>query len=513
MREKSKTPPSLEPNRTRRHYGTAIAIAIPVAAILALYIWWPRSGKPALSGLTSKQAPVSKASPSAESSLPSHDLPAGHPGVDDSGSLLEQMKQTPSPDTADLSGRVATTKELEAQYATIAENQEQVNKIRSEVAKGAESKKKSEVQGAVERGKPLLSLLNLRLAAFQQDLTAARRARPNDPVVQWLTGELFLIVGGEPEDILPYLNRAASAHLEQPHLFVSLATVEFDLNHFQRAYSDASKAISMDPKGHAAWDIYSRAGFAEERFVEVLEKISRAFPEEAPDWAVVIRHSAEQLQKSWLQEMAQRKRDQRQGDLPLVRLVVEHRNFVGPADGNAEGSVKVVGRGDVLLELFEDQAPATVSNFVHLVETGFYDGTSFYWAEAGHMVVGGDPNTKNADPADDGLGGAGYRIPDEFNSPNARGHFRGTISMVQNAPGKASSQFFISLVPSPEFDGNTTAFGRVIQGQEVLDQVTEGRTNRNVGEFGKIIPGDRIVHAQVVRKRPHPYVVTKLNTT
>jgi len=420
------------------------------------------------------------------------------------------MKQAPSPDTADLSGRVPTTKELEAQYATIAENQEQLNKIRSEVARDAEAKNKSEVQRAVERGKPLLSLLNVRLAAFQQDLTAARRARPNDPVVLWLTGELLMIVGGEPEDVLPYLNRAASAHLEQPHLFVNLATVEFDENHFQKALSDASKAIAMDTKAQAAWDIYSRAGFAEERFAEVLEKIDRAFPGESPDWAVVIRRSAEQLQKSWLQELAQRKRDQEQGDLPLVRLVVEHRKFVGSSEGAADESVKVIGRGDVVLELFEDQAPKTVSNFIHLAETGFYDGTSFYWAEAGHMVVGGDPNTKNADPADDGLGGAGYTIPDEFNSPNARGHFRGTISMVQNAPGKASSQFFISLVPSPEFDGNTTAFGRVIEGQEVLDQVTEGRTNRKVGEFGKIIPGDRIVHVQVVRKRSHPYVVTKL---
>ena len=127
------------------------------------------------------------------------------------------------------------------------------------------------------------------------------------------------------------------------------------------------------------------------------------------------------------------------------------------------------------------------------------------------MVVGGDPNTKNADPADDGLGGPGYVIPDEFNLPGARSHFRGTISTVQNGPRKSGSQFFVTLVASPEFDGNSTAFGRVIQGQEVLDQVTEGRTNREVGQFGKIIPGDRIVHAEVIRKRPHAYLVTKIS--
>jgi peptidyl-prolyl cis-trans isomerase B (cyclophilin B) len=440
-------------------------------------------------------------------------LPPGHPGAGDNDSLLQQMTKDAGPDAADLSGPVATTAQLESQYSIIAESQEQLNQIRSEVAAAAESKNKAAVQQGVERGKPLMALLNTRLAAFQKDLTVARKARPNDPVVQWLTGELFIIVGGEPEDILPYFNRAIAAHLDRPHLFVSLAKVEFDLNHFQEAYRDAAKAVAEAPKGQDAWEIYARAGFALERFVEVLKNIDLTFPGDSPAWASLIRRSAEQLQKSWLRELSQRLRDQKKGDLPIVRLVIEHRKFAAPADGNAAESTKVTGRGEVEIELFEDQAPATVSNFIHLVETGFYNGTSFYWAEAGHMVVGGDPNTKNADLADDGLGGPGYNIPDEFNLPAARGHFRGTISMAQNGPGKAGSQFFITLVAAPEFDGNSTAFGRVIRGQDVVDQITEGRTNRDVGEFGKIIPGDLIVRAEVVRKRPHAYVVTKLTPT
>jgi cyclophilin family peptidyl-prolyl cis-trans isomerase len=289
---------------------------------------------------------------------------------------------------------------------------------------------------------------------------------------------------------------------------VSLAAVELDLNHFQAAYVAAAKAVARDPHGQAAWEIYARAGFAVESFVEILQKIGAAFPSDAPAWVSEIRRNAEQLQQSWMRETAQRQQDKRRGDLPLVRLVVEHRKFA--AEGSQTESVKTTGRGNVEIELFEDQAPATVSNFIHLVESGFYNGTSFYWAEAGHMVVGGDPNTKNADPADDGLGGPGYAIPDEFNSPKARGHFRGTLSTVQNAPGSAGSQFFITLVAAPEFDGYATAFGRVVQGQDVIDQITEGRTNRTVGQFGKIIPGDRIVRAEVLRKRPHRYVVTKL---
>ncbi len=500
------------PNPTSHRIRQAVSLALPIAAaLIVVYVWWPHTNKPAAPDLPNAQSePASQAATPPGNSPSPHDLPPGHPGASDSDSLLQQMTKDTAPDTTDQSGPVATTAQLESQYSIIADSQEQLNKIRSEVTAAAESKNKAAVQQGVERGKPLMALLNARLAAFQKDLTVARKARPNDPVVQWLTGELFMIVGGEPEDILPYFNRAIADHLDRPHLFVSLAKVEFDLNRFQEAYRDAAKAVAEAPKGQDAWEIYARAGFAMERFVDVLKNIDLAFPGDSPPWASLIRRSAAQLQKSWLRELSQRLRDQKKSDLPVVRFIVEHRKFASPADGNTAESTKVVGRGNVEIELFEDQAPATVSNFIHLVETGFYNGTSFYWAEAGHMVVGGDPNTKNADPADDGIGGPGYNIPDEFNLPAARGHFRGTISMAQNGPGRAGSQFFITLVAAPEFDGNSTAFGRVIRGQEVLDQVTEGRTNHEVGEFGKIIPGDLIVRAEVVRKRPHAYVVTKL---
>ena len=507
--------PSPGPGPTPHRFRQAVSLALPIAAaLIILYVWWPHTSKPVAPDLPSPQSePASQASTPAESSPSPHDLPPGHPGAADSDSLLQQMGKDNESDAADQTGPVATTAQLEAQYSVIADNQQQLNQIRREVTAAAESKNRAAVQQGVARGKPLMALMNARLAAFQKDLTVARKARPADPIVQWLTGELFIIVGGEPEDILPYFNRAVAAHLDRPHLFVSLAKVEFDLNHFQEAYRDAAKAVAEDPKGQDAWEIYARSGFAMERFVEVLKNIDLTFPGDTPPWATTIRRSAEQLQKSWLHELEQRLHDQRQGNLPVVRLIIEHRKFAAPGDGTQAESTKVVGRGEVDIELFEDQAPATVNNFIHLVETGFYNGTSFYWAEAGHMVVGGDPNTKNSDPADDGLGGPGYAIPDEFNLPSARGHFRGTISMAENGPGRAGSQFFITLVAAPEFDGNSTAFGRVIRGQDVIDQITEGRTNHDVGEFGKIIPGDLIVRAEVVRKRPHAYVVTKLTPT
>jgi len=487
--------PARPPNRVPRSGRKLALFALPLAAaVTVLLLWGPFAKRPVPAA---PQPPLTR------------DLPEGHATTHGGTSLLQQMGQDKPPSAGEASGPVATTEQLEAQYSTIAENAEQVNTLRNQAASAAKAQNTTEMKQDVERAKPLVAQLEARLAIFEKGLTEARRAKPSDPVLQWLTGELLITVGAEPEEILPYLNRAVSANLERQHLFASLARVEFDLNHFQAAYSAATKAIARDPHSQTAWEIYSRAGFALEKFAEVLQRVDLAFPGNAPAWALEIRRNAGQLQMSWVREAAQRQQDQRRGDLPLVRLMVEHRKFA--EDGNQAQSVKVTGRGNVEIELFEDQAPATVSNFIHLVESGFYNRTSFYWADAGHMVVGGDPNTKNADPGDDGLGGPGYVIPDEFNLPNARGHFRGTISMVQNAPARAGSQFFITLVPAPEFDGYSTAFGRVILGQEVLDQVTEGRTNRNVGAFGKIIPGDLITRADVVRKRPHPYVVRKLS--
>jgi cyclophilin family peptidyl-prolyl cis-trans isomerase len=81
--------------------------------------------------------------------------------------------------------------------------------------------------------------------------------------------------------------------------------------------------------------------------------------------------------------------------------------------------------------------------------------------------------------------------------------------MVNTGPHSAGSQFFITLVPKHEMDGLFTVFGRVIKGIDVVDSITRGRTNPQVGRFGQIIPGDLLVHAVVLRKRPHAYPVTK----
>ncbi len=420
-------------------------------------------------------------------------------------SVLNQIENDSAAGAAS-SGPAASDEQLENEFAVIAEFQRQLELLKSRAMAAAAAKNGALFKKDVESGKPLTNLLNEHLASFQKDLSTARRDRPQDPTVLWLTGELLMAVGGEPLKILPYLQRAEQGGLKRSRLFQSVAKVEFDLNRFQTAYDDASKAVELDSSSREAWESFSRTCFALERSDALIERLSRAFPNSGPPWVRPLLQEAEKSQESWRKELAIRQQEDAKPTLPLVRFVIEHRKF---AAADAAKNTVITGQGEVLIELFEDQAPLTVGNFMHLVETGFYDRTTFYWAEPGQMVVGGDPNTKNDDPSDDGLGGPGYTIPDEYAARSARGHFRGTISTVQNGPGKAGSQFFITLISSPQFDGNSTAFGRVIKGQEVLDQITQGRTDPEGGDSAATIPGDLLVRAEVVRKRAHPYVITK----
>jgi cyclophilin family peptidyl-prolyl cis-trans isomerase len=352
--------------------------------------------------------------------------------------------------------------------------------------------------------------LGARAAEMEGDLARARRQRPGDPIPQWLTGELLIFVGGEPDKILPFLRRAVDAGLQRPRLWASLSRVQLKANEFSPAYAAARKALDQDDQQRFFWFAYTRAAFALERFTEVRERIDRAFPSQRPEWASAIRRDAIALETGWHAELIQRQAEEKANDLPRVRLIIEHRRFQTD-NGKPTTRVENTGTGTVLLELFEDSAPNSVANFLTLVEKKFYDGTRFFLAEPASLVAGGCPKTRNDDPADDGTGGPGYFLPDEFRLPKARQHFRGSLSMVNSgAPNSSGSQFLITLVPHPEMNGRFTVFGRVLEGQEVLDRMTPGRTHPHVGAFGRIIPGDVLVRAEVVRKRPHPYGLTKI---
>jgi peptidyl-prolyl cis-trans isomerase B (cyclophilin B) len=145
--------------------------------------------------------------------------------------------------------------------------------------------------------------------------------------------------------------------------------------------------------------------------------------------------------------------------------------FAWPEGPTPHAVLHVHELGDIEIALYPSLAPETVANFVHLAESDFYDGTTFHRVIPGFMIQGGDPNTKNRDPSDDGMGGPGYKIDDEF---NAAPHVRGAVSMANTGhPNTAGSQFFIVHADSPHLDGKYTVFGRVVSGMDVVDAVTK----------------------------------------
>ena len=123
-------------------------------------------------------------------------------------------------------------------------------------------------------------------------------------------------------------------------------------------------------------------------------------------------------------------------------------------------------KGVIELDLFPEHAPKTVNNFAFLAEEGFYDGITFHRVIDGFMIQGGDPTGT-------GRGGPGYQFEDETEG-NPLTHEAGVLSMANAGPNTNGSQFFITHSPQPHLDGRHTVFGKVVEGQEVVDAVEQG---------------------------------------
>ena len=130
--------------------------------------------------------------------------------------------------------------------------------------------------------------------------------------------------------------------------------------------------------------------------------------------------------------------------------------------------------GDVMkAELYPEIAPNTVNNFISLVQKVFYDGLIFHRVISGFMIQGGDPQGT-------GMGGPGYSIKGEFAMNGVRNdlkHTRGVLSMARSMmPNSAGSQFFIMHANAPHLDGQYAAFGKVVEGLDVVDKIASVRT-------------------------------------
>lgn len=120
-------------------------------------------------------------------------------------------------------------------------------------------------------------------------------------------------------------------------------------------------------------------------------------------------------------------------------------------------------KGNIVMELYPDDAPQTVNSFVYLIRHHFYDGIAF------HRVIH-DFMAQTGDPLGNGTGGPGYQFEDEFS--DRRHDKKGVLSMANRGPNTNGSQIFITFGPTPHLDGRHTVFGQVIEGQDVLDKLT-----------------------------------------
>ena len=130
-------------------------------------------------------------------------------------------------------------------------------------------------------------------------------------------------------------------------------------------------------------------------------------------------------------------------------------------------------KGDIVLELYPEDAPKTVANFVKLIQDGYYDGLSFHRFVPNFVIQGGCPNTRAGAKGQPGTGGPGWRIPCETKG-NPRRHGTGTLSMAHAGKDTGGSQFFITLRDTPHLDGVHTVFGGVTSGMDVVEAIREG---------------------------------------
>ena len=135
-------------------------------------------------------------------------------------------------------------------------------------------------------------------------------------------------------------------------------------------------------------------------------------------------------------------------------------------------AVFTTSKGEIVVELFDKETPATVANFEKLAAKGFYNNLKFHRVIADFMVQGGCPEGT-------GRGGPGYKFADEFH-PSLKHDKPGILSMANSGPNTNGSQFFITHLPTPHLNGKHTVFGKVTKGQDVVDAIRQGDTIEKV---------------------------------
>ncbi len=264
-----------------------------------------------------------------------------------------------------------------------------------------------------------------------------------------------------------------------------LAQIAVSEDSFPRAARLLKPLVATKSTEPAVYQFAAMAAYGSDQFEEVERLLAKIKEDGGSLRLEFLRRSVDDLGAriaDWQAEKKIREEEAEKGDLPQVKLETT--------------------AGDIVIELYEDQAPNTVANFISLIEKGYYDGLTFHRVIPQFMAQGGCPNGA-------GTGGPGYSIPCECGQPNYRKHFSGTLSMAHAGPNTGGSQFFLTFLATPHLDGKHTAFGRIVEGMDVLASIEKVDPQRP----NPTISPSRITKATVLRKRDHEYKPKTLPST
>jgi peptidyl-prolyl cis-trans isomerase B (cyclophilin B) len=395
-------------------------------------------------------------------------------------------KQDPAPAAPKPEALSDAAKKARADLDAVKKNIEKMmtfgerdQKLREQLQAGSDDEERLKKLSKMreELGREYQDLRKATIKAMEEVIASASEAlktAPDDAGVLEVRSEAYLIY--QKNDLaLPDLERLLKLKPDDGgELTLKVARVEHAVNRYEAAAANFEKVVRKDAKNLEARMMLAICYFSIQRFDESVKLLQELLKGEVTadirGKAAQFLEMAQKYVPFWKTEQEIRMREAKADDLPRVRLSTT--------------------KGDIDIELFENDAPNTVANFIELVRAKFYDGLKFHRVIPGFMAQGGDPTGS-------GAGGPGYRFKDEI-KPESRLHFRGTLSMANAGPDTNGSQFFLTHLPTEWLNGKHTVFGRVIAGQDVVDSLSIG---------------DAITKAEVVRKREHEYKVAKIDET
>lgn len=336
--------------------------------------------------------------------------------------------------------------EFQQRFAAYKTTAAKIQELQQEFEKAAQANDKTKIQEIQQAAGPLLKEAE---TSFMNTVPVALEAYKNSD--------------GKNEELVQFM--------------LVYANYLLTVDNYDQAYQLFASFLSkgMHKKHPEIFEMAGISAFGSNRFAAAKKCFDFAKQANAPlsrQAQAYAESITEYYEKAWMLETQLRQQETRANDLPrvLIRTTV----------------------GDIVVELFENEAPNSVKSFITLVEKGYYSNLPFHRVLPGFMAQGGCPKG-------DGTGGPGYTIPEEYTKENARKHFCGSLAMARSMdPNSAGSQFYITFLPNQSLDSNYTVFGRVIQGLDVLPKIERiDPQNPYAGQ----IP-TKIIGMQVIRKRP-----------